>query len=313
MKTLKTWLAGYSTLCAIGLAAGPARAQAPTLLQVAGDWTPTSGFETPAGLGEASAPGELEVRVANFGASVNVPFRLTKDILLLVGGRYDLLDIQQEGAGALEARQLHAVSTSLMVNYRMTPDWDLTLQVAPRLSGDFVDVGGEHFQASGSALVSYRFSPSLTLGGGLLVGNQFGEPRPLPALRLQWQILDRLRLDALLPAQAALTWQPHERVELGLSATLRGQSFALTSERATSGCGADVATSRLCAERLAYSRGEIGPSVGVRLSSSLWFEARAGLPFLRRYSVFTKGTPQEGRLDPNLVVQAQLSFRLPRS
>ena len=39
MRTLKTWLAGYSLLCAIELSAGLARAQAPALLRVGGGWT----------------------------------------------------------------------------------------------------------------------------------------------------------------------------------------------------------------------------------------------------------------------------------
>jgi hypothetical protein len=206
------------------------------------------------------------------------------------------------------------------------------LRVAPTLAGDFAELSGDHFRFSGGALGSYTFSKDFTLGGGILWTWQFGRPLPVPGILLDWQILDELRFRGLFPSQAALIWRPHNRFEVGLSLSVRGQLYALTSNQVkgnwpcqaasaddpnTAAANEAAADPARCFSSLSYARGEIGPTVSVRLVSSLWLSVHAGFTFFRRYQFLNDDgeVPDIGdlTLDRNLIVQARLALRIPGS
>ena len=277
-------------------------------------------------------PSTTGARVAAFDATLSVPLKLTNRAVLMPAVSYSLLSIRQNqtSAGVPTQNDLHTAALSLLFHYRFTENWNLTLRVAPALSGDFVDLTFDHFRISGLALATYRFSDRFTLGGGLLATLQFGEPLPLPAIQLRWEILDSLRLDALLPSLVSITWRLHDRVELSLSASVRGQLYTLTSQRVkgrwpcraepadnpeTPAFDEQQADTERCFSSLAYAQGEVGPSISVRLASSLWLSVRAAFPFFRRYEFTNESgeTPDIGDLglESNVLVRAQLSFRIP--
>ena len=318
-----------ATMLSMGLMAGPTSAQEPALIRITGDWIPTSDRSSPVGQPDTPAS-EAEASTRTLSASVNIPIRLTEHALLMPGASYSLLSVSGTNIGIPADRDLHAVSVSALFHYRLTPRWNVTLSVAPTLSGDFVDVNGDHFRFAGSALASYAFSDRFTLGAGLLVSWQFGEPLPLPAIRMQWKILEQLRFQALLPSHAELVWRPHDRFEVGVSASVRGQLYAITapSVRERWPCQAETvddpdtpdfderdADPEACTSSLAYARGEIGTTISVRVASSLWLSARAGFAFFRRYELQNADgeTPDGGdlSLEPNVLVQAQLTLRIP--
>jgi hypothetical protein len=118
-------------------------------------------------------------------------------------------------------------------------------------------------------------------------------------------------------------------VELELSASIRGRLYALTSKRGQWPCSAqsidDPTTTTVdeqspdpdrCFSQLSHSRGSIGPSLSVRLASSVWFSVDAGFVFYRRYEFMADGgSTTAGNLDlsPNVIVQAKLELRVPSS
>jgi hypothetical protein len=228
------------------------------------------------------------------------------------GARYELVSLGQTGAPAQvpDGKQLHTVSASLFFAYRFTERWGLGLSVVSSLSGDFAEVDADHLRFAGAGLASYAFSERFSLGAGVLFTSKFGRPLVLPAIRVDWQILDELRLIATLPTHAELAWRLHDRVELGLSASIRGQVYALTAEP-----DACAASGERCADELAYSRGELGPTAGVRLTSTLWLSLHAGFAFYRRHDLLEDGGSIPGDdapgLEPNVLVEARLVFRIP--
>ena len=167
----------------------------------------------------------------------------------------------------------------------------------PAFAGDFANVDGDHFRMAGVAMVSYAFSDRFTLGIGVGANYQFGALLPLPALRIDWRITDSLRLSGLVPQVIALRWQLGDRLELGLSTQITGQSYALTSDRVQQGWPCQGQADDLpltpfderqadpdrCFSNLAFSQGDIGPFAGVRLFSSVWLSVRASYLLFRRY------------------------------
>ena len=324
----------YIVLGAASLVAAPAHGQEPSLFQISGDWIPNSGVIVSDDLEQIAPAPDIDARVATFSANFNVPIRLTDRSLLMPGASYELLSIRQTDArvGIPTERELHSVSVSLLFSYRLTQRWGLMVRVAPALTGDFAELDGDHFRLAGAAIASYTFSSDFTLGAGVVAGWQFGQPLPLPAIIARWQIADTVRFDGFLPLRIALVWRPHDRIELDLSASVRGQSYALTSQRVqgqwpcrprpvddpnTTAVDESEADPERCLSSLAYSQVEIGPTVGVRLWSSLWLSIQAGLPVVRRYEFLNEDneTPDIGDLglDPSIMVRAQLTLRIPNS
>ena len=315
------------------LVALPANAQVPTLVDIGGNWTPSAGLVLPDEVQEAVPTADPKVQVSELTARFNIPIRLSDKALLMPGVGYGIRAFSQSTAvlGQPENRELHEISASLLFMYSFNESWSLLAQVAPAFAGDFANVDGDHFRIGGAAIVSYAFSKRFTLGAGVGANYQFGALLPLPALRIDWQIADSLRLSGLLPRTLLLRWQLGDRLELGLSTSIAGQSYAITSDRVQQswpcqGQDSDLpltpfdereADRERCFSNLAFSRGDVGPLVGVRLFSSVWLSARVSYLFFRRYEFLNDDneTPDFGdqELDNAVSVTARLEFRIPSS
>lgn len=309
-----------------------AHGQTPTLAYVGGEWIPDSQVRAPVGLDGRVDP-TLELEVGAFAAGISVPIVLGDQAVLLPGVSYDFLGLNQAPVrfGLPERLELHVVTASVLMEYRFDPKWSAAGQLAASLAGDFSEVREDHLRLSGFALLSYDFSERFSLGLGLLVTWRFGTALPVPAIRVNWTISETLVLDGVLPAQLRFAWQPHDRFEIGITGSIRGQSLALSSgavqerwpcsaqpvnDPATVGVDETVASPDRCFSNLAYSRGDIGPAVAFRVAKSLWLSAHASVALYRRYEFLNDmgETPEVGDLtvDPNVTLRLLLTFRIPR-
>ena len=320
MKPTTCRWTSFAAFAAAMLTGSGAQAQAPSIFHISGEWISRSTVVPPEGLGNFTASPEIAAEVATFGVGFNVPIRLSDRVLLMPGAAYDLLAWNPNvgGIDPLDFRDFHALSLSVLLNLQLSPKWGLLFRIEPKLAGDFVDVGEEHFRFEGMALASYAFSERFSLSGGVLVTSQFGTVRPFPAVRVKWNIADNLRFVGLFPVQASLVWRLEERVELGLSGTVRGQLYAMTSQPVQQGraCPSDSGEEPTegCFDSVAYSRAEVGATVGVRVASSLWLSFHAGFPVFRRVEFFNDGEGVEGGdadVDSNLLLQTRLELRIP--
>ena len=203
-----------------------AEAQAPRLVEIAGDWAPSAGLGLPDEVQELAPTADPTVQVSELAARINIPIRLSDKALLMPGIGYSILAVSQSGAilDQPETRELHAISASLLFMYEFSDSWSMLLQAAPAFAGDFANVDGDHFRFAGVAMVSYAFSERFALGLGVGANYQFGALLPLPALRIDWRLSDSLRLSGILPQGLMLRWQLGDRFELGLSTSITGQS-----------------------------------------------------------------------------------------
>ena len=323
------------TMVAMATVAGTQEAAAqipPPIVSISGEWVPPAGVELPQEVQDLVPPADREFQTAIFDAAVNVPIRLSDRAVLLPGVRYGLLIPSDSGTVVnLDDPQFHTVTAQLLFSYQFNSSWSMVLQVAPSLAGDFSNVEGDHFRLAGMGLVSYRFSPRFELGAGVAATYRFGGLLPVPVMRLNWQISKTVQFDAVLPAMLNLTWQPHNRFELGIAGSIIGQSFAVTSDnvqqrwpcRAEDSDNPDtpfdelVADNDRCFDRLAFSRGEIGPVASVRLFGSVWFSVRASFLFLRRFEFLNADneTPDVGDItvDRALSLISTIQLRIPNS
>ena len=321
------------TLVAVGLFfVSPVHAQGLSIFQISGDAIPSSDVTAPDAPENTIPTNDLEAQVSTFGIAFNWPISLSDQAALVPGVSYDYLNINRTGllAGVPGDLDLHDIGLSLLVNYRFDAQWSFALRAAPSLAGDFATLGGDYFRISATAVVFHAFSDSFKLGVGGGVSWQFGEPLPLPLIGIGWQINDNFKLDGALPGKLALTWSPSDRIEVDLSAYIQGQAYTLSSDRFRSGwpCASAPADNPRtpsidereaspdrCIETLAYAQGVVGPTVALRLASSIWLSVHAGYAFFRRYTFANSNndTPDIGdlELEGDLVGRLQLEMRIP--
>lgn len=320
--------AGY-LFAGIGLlVGGRAHAQDLSLFSVQGGWTPAVDVEAPADV----VPEVGTVEVLHFDVSGSIPIPLVEDTTVLLPGiSYGMLTQRQTNRLRGEDRwvEVHELNLNLLLRHAFSPEWDALFLGSVGLSGDYVNIGDEHFRWRLLAMLRYRFGLEFVLGGGLLVNWQSGDLAPAPALSVDWRPDPAVRISGLLPANASFMWRAHDRLELGVLATIRGNGYALTSDEVRRGfpCepnpGDNPATpvdetmpiEEACFDRLAYSRGEVGPTVGFRLAGPLWFTTRVSFLFLRRYELVNENgdVPNQGAFDLPLAVAVEtgLQFRIP--
>ena len=333
MRVRQHHIMGALVAVATIIGAQDAEAQmAPPLVSVSGEWVPPASIERPQEIESQLPDASREVELPIFDAAVNVPIRLSDSAVLLAGVRYGLLVPSNSGTVIdIDMPEFHTVMAQVLFNYKFTPSWSMILQVTPSLAGDFANVEGDHFRLAGMGVISYRFSPSFELAVGAAATYRFGELMPVPVLRLGWQISESVQLNAVLPAFLSLIWQPHDRFEVGIAGSVIGQSFAITSDNIQQRypCRAEATDDPitpfdereqdddLCFDRLAFSRGQIGPIVSVRLFSSVWFSLQANYLFLRRYEFLNANneTPDFGDItvERTLSVMGALQVRIPKT
>ncbi len=313
----------------MGNVAGIQEAQAqvqipPPIVAISGEWVPSAGVELPEEVEDLVPEADREIELPIFAATVNVPIRLSDRAVLVPGARYGVLIPSDSGTVVdLDDPAFHTVGAQVLFSYQFNSSWSMLLQLAPSLAGDFANFDGDHFRLAATGLVAYRFSERLEVGGGLAATYRFGGLLPVPVLAIEWRISESVRLDAVLPAILNLIWQPHNRFELGIAGSVIGQSFAITSDNVQElpACSAEddelLPEEDLCFDRLAFSRGEIGPVAGVRLFKSVWFSVRASFLFLRRYEFLNADneTPPFGDLsvDRTVSVLSSIQWRIPNT
>lgn len=308
----------------------PARGQAPELLSIHGSWAPEVDVTNESNV----VPDQGTAQVAHLDIAGLLPIPIVQtQTALLIGASYGLLAIRQGErlVGGVRWRELHETDLSVGLSHAFSEQWDALFRASAGLAGDFVAVDDKHFRGGLVALLRYRFTPEFRLGAAFLLNWQFGELASFPALSIDWKPDPQLHLSGLVPSSAQLVWRPNERFEIGLSASIRGNAYALRSDEFRRGfpCEGDaadnpdtpvderVARPASCISQLAYSRGEVGPMVAFRVAGPIWISARANFLFLRRYQLVNDDgeTPDAGDLSlpESITGEVGLLFRVPES
>lgn len=209
--------------------------------------------------------------------------------------------------------------------------WVISARVGASLSGDFVSVDRRMLTINAIALASKPVSRELTLGGGALVTTGFGSTLPLPAMLINWRPTDEILVESLLPAFVNARYTAWNRVEIGTRLEVTGAKYAIRDPRITerwpcAGQATDnpmtavdetLARPDQCLDHVSYTVASVGLLGGIRLTSSLWLTAFAGVSVYRHAEKQNRSSNaiEDGveQLPQTLFVRTNLTWRIPRS
>ena len=128
-------------------------------------------------------------------------------------------------------KDLHALDFLPGVSYSFNESWSVFLQGGPAIHSDLRDLDPQDYTWQGLLLGGYTFAsgPQLVFGG--TYSDIFGQNMFLPALGVQWRLVERLKLDVLLPIHAIISYHVAKGFDLGFKAKADGHEFRLTKER----------------------------------------------------------------------------------
>jgi hypothetical protein len=275
---------------ALGAAARPAAAQMPSLVDLSAQYTP------PATLDGGAGPG---VQISSYKITLNVPIPLSSTRFLIPGFAYrvDSVELSNTEPGASQHETYHGPELSVLFVQLLPKRWSLTVRGSAALVGGFdtIDRGKKY---TGLALATHALSDRLTLGAGALVTGGLGDFLPLPVAMVKWEPTAELTVQAFVPAFAEARYVIRRRVELGARVEIAGSTYAVP---------ADPDVPMDVDEHASYTVGSAGLLGGVRLTSTIWLTAFAGVGFYRDVEVGDDGheLPAAG------FIRTNLTWRLP--
>ena len=232
-------------------------------------------------------------------AQLPVPIAGTRSILIAGLSHRSLFVHTDEGATVAEGtRYMAATSLRVSLRQQIREKWALIPTLSFGLASDFEGLGQQDLFGSGSMLVTHRFSPRFSMGGGLILSCAADGVLPLPAFLLKWAPRDDVWVDLLLPYQLQVGVRPTERLELAFETRMDGSSYTLHGIAGV--------------ERARYARVMMGASVAVHVGRGFFLRASGGLhtPVTFDIEGRTDDGPGVKTGDANWYAEFGLAFRV---
>lgn len=272
-----------------------AEAQMPDLVEMSAQYLPNAPLEDPR---------PTEVQVTSYDVAMNVPLPLGESTFLIPGAAYhvDSVSFHDAPADFIELRAFHAVDVPLLFVQLLPRDWALSVRVAPGLAGDFLAVDSRMVRINALAMATHGFSDELVVGGGGMTSYAFGSLLPLPVAYVEWKPSPRWSVEAFLPAFVRTRLSLWDRLELGYGAEVQGNAYAVRDRRVDF-------------DHVAYSVIAAGPTLGVRLFETVWWNVFAGHSVYRRFDLLDRddeAIPGGVQQLPNRwLVRSGIAWRIP--
>ncbi len=170
----------------------------------------------------------------NFDTSAPVTSSLRAGISL--GYEFEKYDFSGTTAfaGSDPWSDIHRFSAGLPVSWRMTDSWSVFVSPQVEWYGESgVDNWDDAFGYGAVFAVSYRVSPTFTLGAGAGVFRRTEETKGFPYIAVDWKITEDLRLSNPFrtspsgPAGLELSWRISDRWEIATGGAYRSFRFRL--------------------------------------------------------------------------------------
>jgi hypothetical protein len=221
----------------------------------------------------------LQASFQEFGAFAAYPVQSkNKKTKVINGIQYALVDasVSNNATSAVNSRQFHSITYNLTILQQLSCNWKLAASLMPTLSSDFKSgLSNNDFFMQGSLLAINKLNSYTSIGGGIVYNTKLGKPTLLPAFIFRY-FKDRQELAVLLPDFANYAYQVDRKVkfDIGVKASLNGADFHI------SGNNLDTAVN---VNKLSYSRINIGPVAGYKITRTIKLEATGGISTARKY------------------------------
>lgn len=243
------------------------------LISVETRYYPSLGLDDPTpGTAEETAritPRPIHMNVA-------LPWRVrTATSLFTVGFGYERLGLELDGWAPDQPfpyGPFHSVQLPLAYARTLRdPRWGARFFLTPGVSSDFHDTGWRGFRVQGGALFE-RKNPGGALSFGLVLINDYGAPRVLPAVAWAGRVADKQTVVVRLPVLLSWAYQASPVWEFGAAARVSGGNYAIGRP--------DIFADK----QLKYSAGTVGPFV--RRTFGKWsLNLESGYVFLHTLEV----------------------------
>ena len=224
--------------------------------------------------------GEGKIEMSSYQIWGLAPVKLSDQTTLLPGLSYQGLYADYSGFDSPSPElargtkdppnAFHAIALILGCFIDLDNGWSVFGDFRPALESDMENVDSRDISYQGSALVSHKFSDTLSLSLGLYYDDSFGRPKLLPLAAAQWKISDVLALDAVLPEYLLFSYQPENWLKLGLRGRVNGHEFRLSDTPVKDSV-------------LEYSQIMVGPFVDLYLTDHLVIRLEGGVATARKF------------------------------
>ncbi len=199
---------------------------------------------------------------------------LGKNTKLFFEFDYTFTSIEFESSeGTAELDDLHRLSLPITALYDQpgTP-WKFFARLAPEISTNFENVGGDDYGFNAVLGAHYTFSKTLSVYGGIAHTRAFGDEQILPLIGLDWKINDKSSLQIKGPT---ITYS----YQLTDNLILRGGSFP-SGGYWNNGFGGGVDD-----VQLGLVTHNVGLGADYRLHEDIWLSLRGGVAIAGEFSI----------------------------
>ena len=244
-------------------------------LTISGNLVPNTAFDNPP-LNDFNTYSS-RVQAVDFAAELSYPIVLNYgQTIWFVAGSYSqkLLDYNNWPENiSTETDRLHQISLSVALYRMVSQSWSLLVylepQIASTLSRDFLTFEDLSLQAA--VIMEKIFNQHWTVGFGAAYSSTFGKPIPIPLLTFRYDSGRRWYAQGNLPADISVWYRAGNSTDLGFFLRADGNQYHTP--------GIYPADMNIDNPQLEYVRLSIGPSVHLRLNSTLRMELDGGIAY----------------------------------
>lgn len=214
-----------------------------------------------------------------FGFFLNYPKQLKNQKTTIINGiQYGWVkaNVYEDTTAHDRSQTFHKIGYSLSVLHRVNEKIVLIGRITPTLASDFGDkLSGDDFVMQVSVMATMKFNEQSLGGVGLFYTTLLGRPLIIPGVQYQYKY-QRHTFNTILPLLLNYNYKAGDKNELriGFRAGINGATFNVSASKYPSS---------LAADRLNYSRTNLGPYVNYQLNRFVLVEAFGGISTRRKY------------------------------
>lgn len=143
--------------------------------------------------------GATSVQMTQIGLNYTARFPFGDRFVLTLRPLGDVLFLQGPGGtGPILPPQVYKVAMDFQGDIMLNNQWGVSIGVTPGLWTDFVRFSGKDFRIPARLLLTYRYSETVFLAGGIMYTDNI-QRNAFPCGGVIWDISERMRLELLFP------------------------------------------------------------------------------------------------------------------
>lgn len=239
---------------------------------------------------EDAVTGE-EADFVRFGANLTLPIERENNDKWILGMTYARVDLRYRDDN-LTDRTFQPLILKLGYQKQFTEGRSFTFIALPRISSDWKDVDGDHFQYGGLSYYTWKPGTDTRMRLGVYANTEFFGPLFVPLIGIDYYGFKKWSFYGLLPVHYTVAYEAADNLRFGtyFQAIVESYTFEVSGNP-----GTQLGDQRLYLEHSPqdlYLFGEYG------ISSFIWLRAQVGHSILRRLYLYDYDNRMDARIAP---------------